>query len=130
MKITRRQLRQVIKEELTRLSEGPSQNQAWREYQDYLSAIQRTDDWIEAGPEYTDRLLDDITLDVDPSDPDAREQALSRARTLERVHGKVPVIENIVELLHAFAESPVESGSGTSPLDMRHEPRLMRENTQ
>ena len=103
MKITRRQLRQIIKEELSRLNE--SSNQEWIDYQDWLAALKTREEFVNP-VQQTQEVLTDVTLDIDPGSSDAKMKASSRMRTLEKKYGdRNPAAVEAIRLLQAFAAS-------------------------
>ena len=106
MKITRRQLRQLIKEELTRLDEN-TVPQSWQDYLDEIEMIKQRDEYKEFQDEPSMKeFMSDVTLSVkDPSSIEAKRKALSRSKSLTRKYkGKNPGAAEVAELLKTYAE--------------------------
>ena len=108
MKITRRQLRHIIKEELRILKEDVANlPQKWVEYQEWLARLN-------AMPEVKDNLDDDQVIEVvndvtleleDPSDAKAKAKALARADALEQKYkSRNPAVNSAIDLLRAYGE--------------------------
>jgi len=114
MKITKRQLRQIIKEELSYLKEDvriSNRYPEWDDYKDWLGSL-RSQSNVE------DDLIDDVTLANEDGSAVSypyrgwghQERALEQASELEAKHGdKNEIVNRAIELLSAFGNADYPS---------------------
>ena len=106
MKITRKQLRQLIKEELARLDENTTP-QSWQDYLDEIEMIKQSVEYKEFQDEPSMKeFMSDVTLSVkDPSSIEAKRKALSRSKSLtHKYKGENPGAAQVAKLLRIYGE--------------------------